>query len=263
MPNLTSRTNWSSDPLDSTIITDTRLLAFWFGEDGANVTQKLPPNVYTYNYISTSSNSSRYYAFAWVTFSAGVGRCMDHQCVVSSSSTIQNTTPINLEPHPLTFQALSMAPVIAISLVYHNISIPSSWKDANNYIEAVLVRSYSGAWNIPNKLASVSNTNSNYRPALPSLVANVNHTRVYAWLGIQLSVTLLSIIFLLLQFNLSEIPLIGDTTLAAFYLDTTGLPESTRPLPFVDGTLKVQEEGDRLKIKVEQTEIGFGFSLSI
>ncbi|KAG8731518.1 hypothetical protein FRC11_003934, partial [Ceratobasidium sp. 423] len=116
---------------------------------------------------------------------------------------------------------------------------------------AVLVRSYSGAWTTLNYEFSTEEFYAGYVPSLPALVADVNRGRVYGWLGIQLSVTLLSVVFLILQSRLSKHPLIGDTSLTAFYLDTTGVPRSDNDDPFMNGTLKVKEEAKRLKLKVE------------
>ncbi|KAG8705031.1 hypothetical protein FRC11_009369 [Ceratobasidium sp. 423] len=242
-------TNWSSDPMDATTITDKRLLMFYhavkYGSGTWNLTLDLPDDVYR------AQEDIWYYSFAWVTFSAGVGRCKEYNCVISSPSTVQNNTPIELEPHRLTARALAIAPSVSINLVAENSSIPFPLYNVSDYIEAVLVRSYSGAWITLNYEFSTEEFNAGYVPSLPALVADVNRGRVYGWLGIQLSVTLLSIVFLILQSRLSKHPLIGDTSLTAFYLDTTGVPRSDNNDPFMNGTLKVKEEAKRLKLKVE------------
>ncbi|CAE6522673.1 unnamed protein product [Rhizoctonia solani] len=134
VPNTT--TNWSSDPMEPTIIRDTRLLVVYYKFDsetkGQDLTPTMPPNTYLL------PEKTRHYAFAWVTFSAGVGRCKNHDCIVSSPSTIRNNTPVDLEPHQFTFQALSLAPVISLYLVNLNTSVPFSWNNIDAYIEAVL-----------------------------------------------------------------------------------------------------------------------------
>ncbi|KAL5639016.1 hypothetical protein ACGC1H_003405 [Rhizoctonia solani] len=246
IPDLSHPTNWSTHQLVPSTIEETRLLVFWIGTvNYTNVTQTFPPNTYI------QEVGGMYYAFAWVAFKAGVGRCKEYQCIVESRFTIRSNGSIELEPHPLTYHALSMVLDISISLVSQNVSIPSSWKDADDYVEAVLVRSYSAAWIALNSDLHRSVLNSSYRPALPSLVAKVDKGRVYAWLGIQLSVTLFGIAFLILLSRQSMFPLIGDTSLTAFYLDTTGLPESESPYSFVSGMMIVEEEDARLRVKVE------------
>ncbi|KAL5639367.1 hypothetical protein ACGC1H_006768 [Rhizoctonia solani] len=247
VPDLSNPTNWSSSTLVPRAIEEKRLLIYWLGHSRSNITQGLPLGTYIY----TEELAQVQFALAWVTYSAGVGRCKDYHCIVSSRFTMQNNTPIELEPHRFTLHALYLALPVATLIVKQNTSLPYSWDNPNDFIEALLLRSYFAAWNIlaDNFLLPISD--SNYRPALPSLVASVNKPRVFGWLGTQLSVTLLSIIFLVLQSRLSKFPLLGDADLTAFYLDTTELPESDSPHLFVDGALKVREEDNRLKVKVE------------
>ncbi|CCO29724.1 hypothetical protein BN14_03743 [Rhizoctonia solani AG-1 IB] len=247
VPDLTNPTNWSSDTWVSRTIHDRQLLIYNFGTPGGqNVTQRLPSDIYVY----TDTAIAGFWAFAWVTFSAGAGTCRDYQCVISSRSTIRNNTPIELEPHPYTFQALSMATTIAATLVQQNTSIPYSWGNHDDFINELLVRSYSGAWNAIMSIVPESRTPSNYRPALSGLAAEVRKIRVYGWLGLQLSVTLLSIVFLVLQVKLSKFPLLGEVGLVSFYMDTSSLPERSRPCDSVNGVLKIHEEDDMLKVKV-------------
>ncbi|EUC60982.1 transmembrane protein, putative [Rhizoctonia solani AG-3 Rhs1AP] len=249
IPNIT--THWSGDPLDSTIIHDTRLLIMNYAYDDLEassgvhtLTQDLPSDAYTL------SSRPFHYAFAWVTFSAGIGRCKEYSCVVSSPSTIRNNTPVELEPHQLTFQALAMAPVVGFHLVMQNNSLPYLWSNINDYVEAVLVRSYSGSWCGLNKGMGTSTADTSYVPSLPNLMADVDHSRVFVWLGLQLLVTLFSILFLIVQSRLSKCPLMGDTSLTAFDLDTTGVVfENTDSS--IHGFRKIEQRGGRLKLKVE------------
>ncbi|CAE7155105.1 unnamed protein product, partial [Rhizoctonia solani] len=248
VPNVTA--HWSSDPLDSTIIHDTRLLIMNYAYDNSrassgvsSLTRDLPTGAYTL------SSNQYHYAFAWVTFSAGVGRCRDFNCIVSSPSTIRNNTPVELEPHQLAFQALSMAPVVGFHLVMQNNSIPFLWNTINDYVEAVLVRSYSGSWCGLNKGMGTSTTNTNYVPSLLNLMADVDHDRVYIWLGLQLLVTVLSVFFLIIQSHLTETPLLGDTSLTAFDLDTSAV--AVIDAGSINGLRRVEQAGGRLKLKVE------------
>ncbi|KAL5639017.1 hypothetical protein ACGC1H_003406 [Rhizoctonia solani] len=244
IPNVT--TNWSSDPLESTIIQDTRLLLFYYAYDQNNekfsITRGLPSEAYKYHY------NISYTAYAWVTFSAGVGRCKEYSCILSSPQAIRNSTPIELEPHQLTFQALSMAPVLGINLSTQNTSVPSSWDNIDDYIEAVLVRSYAGAWGLLTGILQTSILNTTYVPSVPSLLANVDQGRVYIWLGTQLIVTALSSLFLITQSRLSKYPLVGDTCLTAFHLDTTAVPLD-KPSS-MHGARRIEKRDDRLVVKV-------------
>ncbi|KAH7320360.1 hypothetical protein B0J17DRAFT_724041 [Rhizoctonia solani] len=250
VPNTT--TNWSSDPMESTIIRDTRLLAMYYKFDaGTNETPTptLPPNAYIDN------KQPYFYVYAWVAFSAGVGECKDHNCIVSSPSTVRNNTPVDLEPHQLTFQALALTPVVGIHLVSLNTSLPLMWNNIDDYVEAVLVRSYSGAWSALNWNMRTQTTQSSYLPSFPGLLALVDHRRVYLWLGLQLLVTLLGTIFLVIQSSRSKYPLIGDTTLTAFYVDSSMIPRSGKDVAYQgDGVLRIELQGARLRVKLERPD---------
>ncbi|QRW22664.1 hypothetical protein RhiXN_07700 [Rhizoctonia solani] len=247
-------TDWSNDPMEPQQIKDKRLLIFWFGQGAINVTGGLPHNVYVDTYIDSKTQISHHYAYAWVKFTAGAGKCTEYRCTMGSPPVIRHADPkkIRSEKHLFTFQALHMAPAVATILVSQNSTVPSSWTDPKKYITAVLKRSYSAAWNIIMEEIGQSTVKSNYRTFRRSLVASVDTSRVYSWLGIQLSITFLSIVFLILQSRLSAIPLVGDASLTAFYLDTTSLPESDCVHSLIDGALVVHEEGDRLRIKVDE-----------
>ncbi|KAH7320560.1 hypothetical protein B0J17DRAFT_685154, partial [Rhizoctonia solani] len=94
---------------------------------------------------------------------------------------------------------------------------------------------------------------SSYLPSFPGLLALVDHRRVYLWLGFQLLVTVLGIIFLIIQSSRSKYPLIGDTTLTAFYVDTTAIPRSGKDAAYSgDGVLRIEPRGDRLRVRLER-----------
>ncbi|GAB1522194.1 hypothetical protein RhiTH_005306 [Rhizoctonia solani] len=147
-PNRT--TKWSDNPIEPQKINDTRLLIFWFGHDWKNVTEGLPHNVYVDTYTDSTTQISYRYAYAWVTFTAGAGKCTEYRCKMGPPPLIKHAQPskIRSEKHPFTFQALHMAPAVATILVSQNSTVPSSWTDPKKYITAVLKRSYSAAWNI-------------------------------------------------------------------------------------------------------------------
>ncbi|KAH7320557.1 hypothetical protein B0J17DRAFT_710836 [Rhizoctonia solani] len=253
-----STTNWSSDPMEATMIRDTRLLVMYYQYQSDNdlksqaLTPTLPPNTYI------RQAQTYFYTYAWVTFSAGVGQCKKHNCIVSSPSTIRNNTPIDLEPHQLTFQALSLAPVVGLHLVSLNISLPPSWNNIDAYIEAVLVRSYSGAWDALNAGMWTRSAHSSYTPSFPGLLALVDHRRLYLWLGLQLLVTVLGVIFLIIQSSRSKYSLIGDTILTAFYVDTTAIPRSGKDAAYKgDSVLRIEPRGGRLRVKLERPDWKF------
>ncbi|CAE6395546.1 unnamed protein product [Rhizoctonia solani] len=250
IPNSTAITAWSSDPLEKTMVRQTVLLMLFYANENSlgtfSMTQDLPPGIYT------ASHGSAHFAFAWVTYSAGVGQCKKYQCIVSSPSTIQNITSIELEPHQLTYQSLLMAQVVSLSISNQNASLPSPWNNINDYVEATLVRAYSGAWTALNSRMFTSYALSSYIPALPGLQAIVDQKRVYIWLGLQLLVVLLGAWFIAILARLSKHPLIGNTTLTGFYLDTTEIPRSNGGARSRGrGLMRIKPQGDRFKVIIE------------
>ncbi|KAJ1303718.1 hypothetical protein OPQ81_008143 [Rhizoctonia solani] len=245
-PNIT--TNWSNDPLDSVVTKDTRLLMLYYAFNGSGIhitmTKSLPPSSYRLSY------QRFYYAFAWVTFTAGAGRCIEYSCIISSSATIRNNTPIEPEPHQLTSQALSMASVVGVYLATQNSSLPYPWSNVDEYVEAFLVRTYSSAWAQLNKSLRTLTAYANYVPSSPSLLADVDQTRVYIWLAIQLLVTTLSALFLIIHYRSSNYPLVGDTSLMAFDLDTTAIPSEDAD-SVINRVRKVYKRGGRLVVDDE------------
>ncbi|CUA68050.1 hypothetical protein RSOLAG22IIIB_07724 [Rhizoctonia solani] len=215
------------------------------GQYGLFVSSTLPPDA------GIVQEDGRIYSFAWVTFSAGVSRCND--CRLSGPSTVQNDTPLSLQEDNLTNEALSLAPLVAAALVIANSSIPFPMNNVENYVEALLVRSYSGAWNALNDyIGSLSvPLTSSYYASQQVLGARIDQGRVFIWLGLQLSATLFGVLSILVQFHTkSMIQFIGDTALTAFYLDTTEVPVRREDPAFKEGSLKVRANGDRLKVEV-------------
>ncbi|CAE6491497.1 unnamed protein product [Rhizoctonia solani] len=254
---LVPTTNWTSipDPLPGTV-SETRLMLFYHswrranftstdGQSGLFISNNLPPDA------GIVQEEGRLYSLAWVTFSAGVSRC--DNCRLSSPSTVQSDTALQLQEDKLTKEALALAPHVAAALVIANSSIPFPMNNVDNYVEALLVRSYSGAWNaLSDYIGSLAvPLSSSYRASLQVLGARVNRQRVFIWLALQLSATFFGVISIFLQSHArSRSHLIGDTALIAFYLDTSEIPIRHDDPGLKEGTLKVRMIGDRLKVEV-------------
>ncbi|CUA72650.1 hypothetical protein RSOLAG22IIIB_04970 [Rhizoctonia solani] len=219
-------TNWSDDPIKSISITDKRLLVcqYWSGSSPSNITQGITPRPPADAYLVRGSTG------------------------ISTMHWRGNNSRLELGPHPLTFQALELAPAVSLHLESLNSSIPFPWQDTEAYIKALLVRSYSGAWNILTEFMRTNETQVNYVPSFPGLVATIEMWRVHAWLGLQLLVTILSIIFLIIEYDQSRITLIIDASLTPFFLDTNQVRKEDNTDPLMNGTLKIQEEDDVLRI---------------
>ncbi|KAJ1299841.1 hypothetical protein OPQ81_001112 [Rhizoctonia solani] len=192
--------------------------------------------------------------FARVTYTAGVGTCSD--CRISAYRTVQADDMDKLQDirgDYMTSPALSMVPTVIGTLVGMNVSVPEAWESLDDYVAEFLRRSYAVSW------AALTNfvgefdpqLNTTYKVALPASQAQVNEKRVYIWLGIQLLITLSGLLFLTVQANL-ETPIMIDTTLAPFYLDSSELYEPENYQSLSDGALlRLRYEDGHMKVKIE------------
>ncbi|KAB5590715.1 hypothetical protein CTheo_5837 [Ceratobasidium theobromae] len=189
---------------------------------GANnaIASRFPPNA------SLLWDSGWCFAAARITYHMAAGEC--YNCPISSFSTVQNNSAITLQPDQIKFAAAPAMQNITNNLNMFNTSLPSLLNNPNDYITEVLSRAYSGAWTTVAETtlgdSGIGTYFTDYSPALPSLQARVDLRRVYAWLGLQFSVTVAGIIFLAVQ-SRSQYPLVGDTRMTAFDLDTGDAPK--------------------------------------
>ncbi|CEL52945.1 hypothetical protein RSOLAG1IB_06013 [Rhizoctonia solani AG-1 IB] len=253
-------TKWTqtSSPFPSMIKSETRLMLFYHswrpnsdlleftGPGSTIISNTLPSEMGTVE----TSNGGRSYSFARVTFSAGASRC--DKCRLSGPSMVQNDTKLPIQEDPLTNEALALAPLVAAALVRSNSSIPFPMNNINNYVEALLVRSYCGAWNtLVDYTGSISTPLvSSYHASAQVLEAQVNYKRVYIWLGLQLCVTIFGTISLFVQSRArSTSHYLRDTVLTVFYLDTSEVPVRRKDPSFKETLLTIQVVGDRLKVE--------------
>ncbi|KAB5590720.1 hypothetical protein CTheo_5842 [Ceratobasidium theobromae] len=192
------------------------------------------------------------FAAARVTYNMGAGEC--HNCQISSLSTVQNTSAITLQPDLIKFLAAPALGNVTNNLNMFNTSLPSLLNNANDYITEVLSRAYSGAWTTvaETTLGDVGEGayHTTYSPALSSLQARVDLRRVYAWLALQLSVTAAGVIFLAVQ-SRSRYPLVGNTGMTAFDLDTNDAPKSSHGSSKDRRLMRIGPKEDGWKVVVD------------
>ncbi|KAG8707970.1 hypothetical protein FRC11_006929 [Ceratobasidium sp. 423] len=250
--NLTFRTT----PTPETV-SETRLLVMnveWRETPTSNCTGKTDtwrPNYPPLN-VTVFPEPDRYecLAAAWVTYTAGAATC--HGCRISSYTTVQNDSPIQLEKHPMTIEALQMMPSVISSMILMNTSLPSA-ENRDSYTIELLTRSYAASWNA--LVEWVGNfdprLNSTYSVAIQSSQAIVNSKRVGLWVGLQCLITVSGILFLLVQASTGN-SMVCDTTLTAFYLDSSDVYEDGKYEQLQNGgLLRLKYDNGHTKVKVE------------
>ncbi|KDN33845.1 hypothetical protein RSAG8_13064, partial [Rhizoctonia solani AG-8 WAC10335] len=201
--------------------------------------------------VSAHHEKKRCWKFAWVTYSAGAAICRN--CRISSYATVQNDTALVLQEAFMTAEALRMIPSVISKMLSCSDGQAKRprWHTADDYVIGMLTRAYTGAWSILIDYLGLSVASTNYSVSPYATRAIVNLVRVHLWLGLQSLVTLSGILFLYIQAKSSS-PLIGDTTLAAFHLDSSALHEDGAYSQFWGGvSRKVELEDGYLRVKVD------------
>lgn len=250
-PNATSSSTFSGKRLMAMHTSDYSLADIFSSgrcsQPNLPISEAFPPNIGIY----ADPDYYACWAFAWVTFTAGAGVCQE--CRVSSYATVQNDTALVLKEDTLTSNALQIMPNVITSMMETNSSnVGPSWDNINDHVIGLLTRSYGASWMALTGGLSPSDSTT-YSVSPPSSLASVHFTRVYIWLGLQCLVTISGILFLYVQFR-SGSPIIGDTTLAAFFLDSSGAPEASQYHRSRGGAprkVEYQDQKDQIIMKVQ------------
>ncbi|KDN37883.1 hypothetical protein RSAG8_09857, partial [Rhizoctonia solani AG-8 WAC10335] len=128
-------------------------------------------------------------------------------------------------------------------------SLPDLANGVEAYITALLTRLYSALWTSWSDAYGFMHVqSSSYKPALSTLKAEISKTRVYAWLFLQLLATLAGLAFLSLQ-RTSAYPLLADTSMVAFDIDSTWVPKPDRAnMHEREAKLKIEPKEDGWKV---------------
>lgn len=195
------------------------------------------------------------YAYAWVTYTAGVSVC--NRCRISSFATVQNDGDLGVEEDPMTREALLMMPTVISMIGLMGNGSPSSYRgNLTEHVVTLLTRSYTASWTaLTNFMGEHSpSLTTTYSAALPVSRALVDLKRVYLWLVIQFLITASGILFIWVQIRTRD-PIIEDTTLAAFYLDSSDVYHRGNRDRLKSGALlKLQGDG---RLVVEDNRQGY------
>ncbi|CEL62794.1 hypothetical protein RSOLAG1IB_10486 [Rhizoctonia solani AG-1 IB] len=254
--------SWNINFPLNTLVTETRLLTLYAAWRN-NYTKSCVPDNFDRRVSGYFPTNAGFYPdlklghcwmFAWVNYTAGIGTCFN--CRISSYSTVQadDTNPLrDIRGDYVAGAALRLMPSITGTLAAMNVSVPSAWDNLDRYVVEFLERSYAVSW------AAVTNfvgeydpqLSTTYRVAVPASQALVDIKRVYLWLCLHLLITISGILFLVVQADM-KVPVITDTTLTAFYLDSSEVYEpGSRPSLKEGALIRVRYEDGHMKMKIE------------
>ncbi|KAF8751906.1 hypothetical protein RHS01_08276 [Rhizoctonia solani] len=202
-------------------------------------------DIYSYRGIQYPSC----FAYAKVSYIAAHGICSD--CRVGSLSTVQNDTEIELVPDygPVRFATHEMSRYITQMTPLQD-SLPDPRFDLEVYAIAFLTRLFSASWNAwADASADQYMVTTGYKPAVSTLTAKISRSRVYGWLALQLSLTFAGAGFIWLQ-STSRYPLLGDTAMVAFNIDSTEVSKTPPHEQEKRELLGIEPKGDGWKVIV-------------
>ncbi|KAF8702204.1 hypothetical protein RHS03_06399, partial [Rhizoctonia solani] len=202
-------------------------------------------DIYSYRGIQYPSC----FAYAKVSYIAAHGLCSD--CRVGSLSTVQNDTEIELVPDygPVRFATHEMSRYITQMTPLQD-SLPDPRFDLEVYAIAFLTRLFSASWNAwADASADQYMVTTGYKPAVSTLTAKISRSRVYGWLALQLSLTFAGAGFIWLQ-STSRYPLLGDTAMVAFNIDSTEVSKTPPHEQEKRELLGIELKGDGWKVIV-------------
>ncbi|KDR84642.1 hypothetical protein GALMADRAFT_151441 [Galerina marginata CBS 339.88] len=191
----------------------------------------IPPEVGLHQDFSLAAlngtNVTNCFAFANVNYSAGVITCT--RCRMSSflvaDSGNRTVSRDQLQDDTMVLQALGLAAKLTTYTAAGNVSVPSSFNNIDNYVRAVLSRSYQASW--------VALTN-HFQPTLESLStdvdialtsslqASVSPWRVYLWLLLNLLLGITGIISWFVQKSCDK-PFVINSEVAMLLLDSQNI----------------------------------------
>jgi len=196
--------------------------------DGLHPFGNVPKGIDYEAYYDKDIDWTNCYAFAQLTYTAGVATC--YNCHSAAGNIVTNSS-LQVEAEPLVDQALAMMPETIASMTVANLSLPPLWDNINQYTAEMLRRSYSASWTALSIYIAQSGPylSTPVNITVPSTIARVSLWRVYAWLGLQMLATTSGLLFIGLQSTTNK-PLVEDPPTEIFLLDAREVRERiTRP----------------------------------
>lgn len=145
------------------------------------------------------------YIFANITLTAGVVTSAVSRYI--SSRVIEDQTPIDeavFEPNPWVQESFWLLPDLMTLVSLMNSSLLPTWDNIDLYAESLIRRTYLAAWDTFHMSYDEDGSISNAIPQEPRVKATVSYSRVFAWLGVSLLMTVGGILLLALPLKKGE-----------------------------------------------------------
>ncbi|KAJ9657999.1 hypothetical protein H2198_003968 [Neophaeococcomyces mojaviensis] len=154
----------------------------------------IPSGIELYDTYNRNNVLEHCYAFARISFSAGVIQCMNclmvDDGVVEADLTRQEYRDLKLLADPMVSTAVQMIPEALSYITWMNSTFMPTWQNLDGYAKGIVSLAYQTNWNaLQLRLTSPGSTYlANITTSYPVLVAQVNMDRIWVWLALNLLV---------------------------------------------------------------------------
>ncbi len=187
------------------------------GPDGLDI----PRDVGRHRAVHTGA-SDECFAFAWVHVRAGVTRCKS--CPITSPTIVEHdgNHPLQLDPDPLTSQALAISALVGTWMILVDYGVPShdTFPDIQRRAVELLSRSYQVAWNSLTEHFGKETEETELEIAVKTSQAFVQRWRVFFWIILHAVVLVIGLCFTTWHLLRYKQPWVENPAFAAFCLDT-------------------------------------------
>lgn len=181
--------------------------------------------------VNNSQALDNCYAFARVTFTAGVINCTD--CPIAASATLEADMAlpqyrnVKLLPDSLVSTAVHMIPETLMYITRMNSTAMPTWENLDGYAKGILSLTYQSCWNALQlkTLDAASNYSTSVTTSTSVVVAQVAATRIYIWLGLNLLILVSGAILIATQNGCKGEP-VTDPQVYSLLLDSTAVTGS-------------------------------------
>jgi len=166
--------------------------------------------------------SDECFAFASVRVRAGVTRCQSCSITLPTIVEHDGNHPLQLDPDPLTSQALAISAIVGTWMILVDYGVPShdAFPDIQRRAVELLSRSYQVAWNSLTEHFGKGMEETELEIAVKTSQAFVQKWRVFFWIILHLVVLFIGLCFTAWHLIRYKQPWVENPAFAAFCLDT-------------------------------------------
>lgn len=150
--------------------------------------------------VNSDTFAENCYLLANITVLAGVTEC--RQCSLAPGGIMQQDQDFHttkVRPDPLVDLAFRIQPEIMLALTDMNVMNGRSWNNLDGHVAGSWSAAFQASWNALNDYFEVDQAETTIELPVTSVKARVSSTRIYAWMAMQLLLSVSGVLLALLQ----------------------------------------------------------------